>query len=179
MIFLVWQWRLKTTTQPRQTIDAVMAEIWKKWEIILWIDIKVIDYLIGLGVGSGINTSLGVFSVGYIISIGNEMWEWTSGNSRKCNFKSLLDSLENLLVCLTADEWDGETLCSETTGTTNTMKVWVCIGWEIIVDSQVNLIDINTTTKHVSSNTDTLVEIFEVIETLDTNYVLVMHNCSW
>jgi hypothetical protein len=53
---------------------------------------------------------------------------------RKCNLKSLLNRLQNLLISLTANERDRETLGSETTGTTNTMEVGVGVTREIVVD---------------------------------------------
>jgi len=54
-------------------------------------------------VGAGINASL---------------WEF-----RKGNLETLLDRLQHLLISLAADERDGKTLSSETTGTTDTMEV--------------------------------------------------------
>jgi hypothetical protein len=87
---------------------------------------------------------------------------------RKGNFKSLLNLLEHLLVILIADERDGETLGTETTGTTDTVQVRVGIAGKIVVDGQVDSLDINTTTKHVGGDTDTLVELLELFVTFDT-----------
>lgn len=91
-----------------------------------------------------------------------------SGYVRKSNLEALLNLLENLLIILVADEGDGETLGSETTGTTDTVQVGVGIGGQIVVDSQVDTLDIDTTTEDVSGNTDTLVELLEFLVTLDT-----------
>jgi hypothetical protein len=91
-----------------------------------------------------------------------------SGYVRKSNLEALLNLLENLLIILVADEGDGETLGSETTGTTDTVQVGVGIGGQIVVDSQVDTLDIDTTTKDVSGNTDTLVEFLEFLVALDT-----------
>ena len=91
-------------------------------------------------------------------------WE----NLRKSNFESLLNCLENLLVCFVGNKRDGETLGSETTSTTNTMEVRVSIAWKIVVDGQVNTLNINTTTEDIGCNTDTLVELLELLVALDT-----------
>jgi hypothetical protein len=48
------------------------------------------------------------------------------------------------------------------------MKVRVCIAWEIVVDGQIDPLDIDTTTEHISGNADTLLELFEGLITLDT-----------
>lgn len=90
------------------------------------------------------------------------------GYVRKSNLEALLNLLENLLIILAADKGDGETLGSETTGTTDTVQVGVGIGGEIVVDGQVDTLDIDTTTEDVSGDTDTLVELLELLVTLDT-----------
>lgn len=48
------------------------------------------------------------------------------------------------------------------------MKVRVGVGGKIIVDCEVNALDINTTAKDISGNTDALVELFELLVALDT-----------
>jgi hypothetical protein len=53
------------------------------------------------------------------------------------------------------------------------MKVGVRIAGKIIVDGQVDTFDINTTTKDVGGNTDTLVELLELLIALDTISLLV------
>jgi hypothetical protein len=87
---------------------------------------------------------------------------------RKCNLESLLNRLQYLLIRLAADERDRKTLCSETTGTTDTVEVGVGIGGEIVVDGQVDALDIDTTAEDVGSDTDTLVELFEFLVAFDT-----------
>lgn len=89
-------------------------------------------------------------------------------NLRQGNLESLLNSLKNLLIGLVGYEGDRKTLSTETTGTANAMEVRVGITWQIIVDSQVNTLDIDTTTKDISCNTNTLVELFELLVALDT-----------
>jgi hypothetical protein len=48
------------------------------------------------------------------------------------------------------------------------MKVGVGITGEIIVDGQVDTLDIDTTAKDVSGDTNTLLEVLERLVTLDT-----------
>jgi hypothetical protein len=90
------------------------------------------------------------------------------GDQREGNFEALLDLLENFLVILVADKGDRETLGSKTTGTSDTVEVGVGIRGKIVVDGQVDALDIDTTAEDVSSNTDTLVELLELLVALDT-----------
>lgn len=86
----------------------------------------------------------------------------------KCNLEALLDLLQHLHVRLGTDKGDGETLGTETTGTTDAVKIGVGIGRQIIVDGQVDTLNINTTTEDISGNANTLVELLELLVTLDT-----------
>jgi hypothetical protein len=72
---------------------------------------------------------------------------------------------------LAADEGDTETLGTETTSTTDAMKVGVGIARKIVVDGKVDTLDIDTTTEDVGSDTDTLVELFELLVALDTGWM--------
>lgn len=109
---------------------------------------------------------------------GNSLWRYVSKvfktggskerNLRQGNLESLLDGLENLLVLLAADKGDTETLGTETTSTTDTVKVRVGITGKIVVDGKVDTLDIDTTTEDISGDTDTLVELLELLVTLDT-----------
>ena len=48
------------------------------------------------------------------------------------------------------------------------MKIGISIAWKIIVDGQVDTLDIDTTSKDIGGNTDTLVELLELLVALDT-----------
>lgn len=89
-------------------------------------------------------------------------------NLRKGNFEALLNVLENLLVVLGADKGDGQTLRTETTSTTDTVEIGVGITGQIVVDSEVDTLNIDTTTENVSRDTDTLVELLELFVAFDT-----------
>jgi hypothetical protein len=91
-----------------------------------------------------------------------------SSDLRKRDLKPLLNGFQNLLIGLRAHERNRNTLGSETPGTTNTMKVGVSIAWKIIVDSQVDTLDIDTTTKDVSGYADALIEFLELLVPLDS-----------
>lgn len=100
-------------------------------------------------------------------------------NLRNLSFESLLNLLQNILVSLAAHKWDWDTLGSETSGTTDTMKVRVGIRWEIVVDGEVDTFDINTTSKHIRGNANTLVEFlefsvaFNTVTWISTGYVWI------
>ena len=58
------------------------------------------------------------------------------------------------------------------------MEIGVSIAGKIVVDSQVNTFNIDTTSENISSNADTLVEFLELLVTLDTVDLLVWTLCS-
>lgn len=53
------------------------------------------------------------------------------------------------------DEVDGNTLASETATTTDSVDVVLAVGWQIVVDDQGDLLDIDTTGKQVGGDEDT------------------------
>lgn len=66
----------------------------------------------------------------------------------------LFDLLQHGNVLL-GDEIDGNTLATETAGTTNAMQVVGLVDGEVVVDDDGNLLDIDTTSEQVSSDEDT------------------------
>ncbi len=89
-------------------------------------------------------------------------------NLRKGNFEALLNLLENLLVLLAADKGNGQTLGTETAGTTDTVQVGAGVGRQVVVDGQVDALDIDTTSENVSGNADALLELLELLVAADT-----------
>lgn len=87
---------------------------------------------------------------------------------RKGNFEALLNILEYFLVVFAADKGDRETLCTETAGTTDTVKVGIGIGGQVVVDGKVDTFDIDTTPENVGGDTDTFVEFLELLVAFDT-----------
>lgn len=49
------------------------------------------------------------------------------------------------------------------------MQVGIGVSWEIVVDGQVNTLNVNTTTKDVGGNANTLVEFFELLVAFNTS----------
>lgn len=93
-------------------------------------------------------------------------------HSRKGNLESLFNLPEHLLILVGAHKRDGETLGTESTGTTDPVKVRVGVVGKIVVDSQVDTLDIDTTTEHIRGNADALLELLELLVAADTNRVL-------
>jgi len=52
------------------------------------------------------------------------------------------------------------------------MKIGVGVSWEIVVDGEIDLFDIDTSAKDIGCNTDALVEVFELLVALDTTIEL-------
>jgi hypothetical protein len=69
---------------------------------------------------------------------------------------------------VSADEGDGQTLGTESSGTTNTVQVGAGIAGKIVVDSKVDTLDIDTSSEDISSNTDSLLELLELLVTANT-----------
>ena len=53
------------------------------------------------------------------------------------------------------------------------MEIRISIAWKIVVDSQVDALNIDTTTEDVSGNANSLVEFLELLVALDTISLLV------
>lgn len=87
---------------------------------------------------------------------------------RDSDLEALANSLEYLLVLLLADEGNGQTLGTETAGTTDTVQVGIGISRHVVVDGQVDTLDIDTTTEDVGGNADSLVELLELLVPTDT-----------
>lgn len=85
----------------------------------------------------------------------------------KGNLELLLDAVQHFLILICADEADGNALGAETSGTTDTVKIAVCICWQVVVDSEVDSLNVNATTEDVGGDTDALLELLELLVTLD------------
>lgn len=90
------------------------------------------------------------------------------GELGKVDLEAALNRLQDSLVLGAADERDTETLGSKTTGTTDTVEVGVGLIGHVVVDSDVDTLNIDTTTEDVSGHTDTGLEVLELLVTLDT-----------
>lgn len=90
------------------------------------------------------------------------------GYLRKGNVEALLNLLQDLLVLGAADERDTQTLGTKTAGTADTMQVRIGSIGHIIVDSNVDALNVDTATEDVRGDTDTGLELLELLVTLDT-----------
>lgn len=102
------------------------------------------------------------------ISLAAKTLKRVTQNIPEGNLEALLNGLENLLVLISSHERDGETLGTETTGTTDTVKVRVGVRGHVVVDGEVDALDIDTTTEDISGNADALVELLEFLVSPDT-----------
>ena len=92
----------------------------------------------------------------------------TFGVLRKSDLESLFDILKNLLILLAANKRNRQTLGTETTSTTNAVQVRVGLSRQIVVNSKVDTLNVNTTTEDVRTDADSLVVVLEGLVTLDT-----------
>mmetsp|Transcript_5006 Transcript_5006/g.18790 ORF Transcript_5006/g.18790 Transcript_5006/m.18790 type:complete len:315 (-) Transcript_5006:625-1569(-) len=83
-------------------------------------------------------------------------------------FVSVFGHLKDRLVHVGGDEGHSESLGTETSSTTNTMQVRVYIIGHIVVNDNVHLLDINSTSSDIGGNQDSLVEILELGVILNT-----------
>jgi hypothetical protein len=123
-----------------------------------------------------------MYSLGSIPSAGNSLsgtlaaakqsYQW-GAILPNLDRKTFLDGREDFLISLAADERDAETFGTKAPSTSDTMQVRVCIGWKIIVDRKIDLLDINTTSKDISGNTDAFVKLLELLVSLNTIVSLV------
>ena len=50
------------------------------------------------------------------------------------------------------------------------MQVRIRLSWQVVVDSKIDPLDVDTTSEYISSNADTLVEFLELLVAFDTRY---------
>lgn len=72
------------------------------------------------------------------------------------------------MVFLTRYKSDGETLGSEATGTSYSVKVGVGVTGHIVVEYDVDFLDINTTAENLCGDKNTMLEFLEAIVDLDS-----------
>jgi len=85
------------------------------------------------------------------------------GQFSDAHIESLLDIIEDFGILIVAYKSDGQTLGTETTSTSNSVKVGVGILGHVVIEDNVNSLDIHTTAEQVGSNQDTLLEVLELL----------------
>ena len=98
------------------------------------------------------------------VGAGVDTIRWELG---KGNLEALLNRLENNLIIRAADERDTETLGSETTSTTDAVKVRISLVGHVVVDGDVDTLDVDAATEDVGADADAVDEVLEVGVTLD------------
>jgi hypothetical protein len=88
-------------------------------------------------------------------------------NLRKSNLESLLYRFQDLLVLIRAHKRDGETLGTETASTADTVQIRIGIRRQVVIDGEIDPLNVDTTAEDVRSNTDSLVEFFELLVAFD------------
>ena len=66
-----------------------------------------------------------------------------------------LSEVSQKLSVTSCHEVNGHSFSSETSRTTDTMDVFGSFSWEVVVDDQVDLLDINTSAEEIGRNEDT------------------------
>lgn len=89
-------------------------------------------------------------------------------DSRNGDFKALSNCCQDLFVLFLADEGNGQTLGTKSTGTTDAVEVGIGVTWHIVIDSQVDTLNVDTTTEDVGCDANALIELFELFVALDT-----------
>lgn len=84
------------------------------------------------------------------------------GQLSDIDLESTLDFCENLFVLRRRNKGDTETFGAKSTGTTNTMKVRISFGRYIIVNGNIDALDINSSSKDVSTNSNSLLKCLEL-----------------
>ena len=87
---------------------------------------------------------------------------------RQCDLEALLNRFENFAILVAADKRNAQTLCTKTTGTTDTVEIGVGISRQIVIDRKIDALDIDTTAENIGCHTDTLVELLELFIAFDT-----------
>jgi len=94
---------------------------------------------------------------------GDVDWVWEFSD---VDFKSVLDIVQDLGVVLVGYEGDSQAFCSESSSSGYSVKVHVGIFGHVVVEDDVYSLDIHTTSKQISCYQDPLLEILELLVTV-------------
>lgn len=95
------------------------------------------------------------------------------------DLKSLLNVFKYFKIFSTTYKSNSKTLCSKSSCSSNSVKVWVWILRHIKVEDDINLLNINTSPKDICGYHDSVFELFEFIISLDsilTEYIFLNNN---
>ena len=84
------------------------------------------------------------------------------------NFESLLDLIKHSSIFVWAHECNGKTFGSESASTTDSMEVGVCAVWHVIVEHNIDLLDIDASSKDLGGNEDAVLKRLESLVDFDS-----------
>lgn len=84
------------------------------------------------------------------------------------DLESGLDLVEDFLVFLGGDEGDGQTFGTVSACSADTMQVLVRLSRHIVIDDDVDLLNIDSTTQQVSANHDSVLALLELVVHLES-----------
>lgn len=93
----------------------------------------------------------------------NGLWQF-----RYSNLESGLDGLENVVVVVGGDKDDRKTLGTESASSSSSMQVRVSIRWTVVADRYIDSLHIDTSTKDVRGDQDSLLKGLECSVPLDS-----------
>lgn len=85
---------------------------------------------------------------------------WELGDA---DVETVLYTVQSLGVVLVGDESDGQSLGSETSGTSDSVKVRVRILWHIVVEDDVDTLNVHSTSEQISGDENSLLEVLECL----------------
>lgn len=84
------------------------------------------------------------------------------------DLESGLDGLEDLAVGVRGDERDGQSSGSESSGSSDSVEVRVGVGRLVVVDDNVDSLDVDSSSKDVGADKDSLLERLELLVPLNS-----------
>jgi len=76
----------------------------------------------------------------------------------------LVFNLEKIVLVTLGDEVDGNTKMAESATSSDSVKVGLCILWEVKVEHNIHRLDIDTSSENVGTHEDTSFTVLEVVE---------------
>jgi len=82
--------------------------------------------------------------------------------------ESLLDLVENFSIFLGGDERDGKSFGSESSSSSDSVQISICIQRHVVIDDNVDLLNVNTSSKDVSGDHDADLKVLELFVLFDS-----------
>ena len=82
------------------------------------------------------------------------------------------------MIGLAADERDTQPFGAEATGATDAVEIGIRVGWQVVVDGEVDALNVDAAPEDVGGNADPLVEFLELFVAFDPVDVSVVRRAS-